>query len=406
MHARPPARIQLPATILYVALENSGVSREDEFAHLRKLPGLTALSEKTTGNFLRVPLGGMSLKWERHSEFTRYSVVSHEEFVDEELQTWVAQIPGQTICALRLHMHYAEFAQSSELLTQAQEFFGHADLVGSYLGTQQQALAFTDFRINANGFERMLVLAQHSISPTRAGRISQRLLELETYRLMALKGFPVSKSLTPILSKTEGALLGLMGKMESKALSDQALLDDLMNMAVQVEQLISQHNYRFSATHAYHAIVQQRLAELRQSALQGTQTLGEFLERRLSPAMATVEASAQRLASLSERIARASDLLRTRVDIATEEQNRQLLEKLTQGQELQLTLQSTVEGLSIAAISYYMVSLVLYGAKALKGIGLHLLNPEMVAGLSIPLVLYFVWRTVHKIHHKLRSNTH
>jgi uncharacterized membrane-anchored protein len=179
-----------------------------------------------------------------------------------------------------------------------------------------------------------------------------------------------------------------------------------MTMAVQVEQLISQHGYRFSATQAYHAIVQQRLAELRQSAMQGTQTLGEFLERRLSPAMATVQASALRLVSLSERIARASDLLRTRVNIATEEQNRQLLEKLTQGQELQLTLQSTVEGLSIAAISYYMVSLVLYAAKALKAMGLLSLNPEMVAGLSIPLVLLLVWRIVRKIHHNLRNRQH
>jgi uncharacterized membrane-anchored protein len=406
LHARPSARIELPAIILYVALENFGVSRDDEFAHLRKLPNLATLSEQFAGNFLRVPLGNMSLKWERHSEFTRYSLVSHDEHPDEALQAWLAQIPGQTICALRLQMQYADLEQTSERLAQAQQFFGHADLVGSFFGAQRQALAFTDFRLCEDGFEKFLVLAQHPISPTRAGRISQRVLEFETYRLMALKGFPVSKALTPVLSKTEAALLDMMGKMESHTLSDQALLDDLMTMAVQVEQLISQHGYRFSATQAYHAIVQQRLAELRQSAMQGTQTLGEFLERRLSPAMATVQASALRLVSLSERIARASDLLRTRVNIATEEQNRQLLEKLTQGQELQLTLQSTVEGLSIAAISYYMVSLVLYAAKALKAMGLLSLNPEMVAGLSIPLVLLLVWRIVRKIHHNLRNRQH
>jgi len=101
-------------------------------------------------------------------------------------------------------------------------------------------------------------------------------------------------------------------------------------------------------------------------------------------------------------VARTSDLLRTRVDIATEVQNQQLLEKLTRGQELQLRLQSTVEGLSIAAISYYVISLLLYGGKALKSAGVPI-NPEIVAGAMVPLVLWAVWRTTQKIHARLHT---
>jgi uncharacterized membrane-anchored protein len=117
--------------------------------------------------------------------------------------------------------------------------------------------------------------------------------------------------------------------------------------------------------------------------------------------MATVASTAQRLASLSERVARTSALLRTRVDIATEGQNQLLLEKLTKGQELQLRLQSTVEGLSIAAISYYVVSLLLYGAKALKSLGVPV-HPEMAAGALIPVVLWGVWSTTRRIHAKFQ----
>ena len=146
----------------------------------------------------------------------------------------------------------------------------------------------------------------------------------------------------------------------------------------------------------------ERIAELRERPLPATQTVGEFMQRRLSPAMATVVATSQRLSALSERVARTSALLRTRVDIATEAQNQQLLEKLTRGQDLQLRLQSTVEGLSIAAISYYVVSLVLYGAKALEKMGLPM-NPEMTAGLSIPLVLLGVWKTVQRIHARIHN---
>ena len=148
--------------------------------------------------------------------------------------------------------------------------------------------------------------------------------------------------------------------------------------------------------------MRQRITELREKAIPGTQTLGEFMQRRLSPAIATVAATEQRLASLSERVSRASALLRTRVDIATEGQNQMLLAKLTRGQEMQLRLQSTVEGLSIAAISYYVVSLLLYGAKAAKGAGVPL-NPEIATGALIPLVLWAVWRTTRRIHEKIHT---
>jgi uncharacterized membrane-anchored protein len=113
-----------------------------------------------------------------------------------------------------------------------------------------------------------------------------------------------------------------------------------------------------------------------------------------------VAATAQRLASLATRVERASGLLRTRVDIATESQNQQLLARLAQGQALQLRLQATVEGLSIAAISYYVVSLLLYGAKALKAAGLPI-HPEIAAGALLPLVVLGVWRSTRGIHRRL-----
>ena len=116
-------------------------------------------------------------------------------------------------------------------------------------------------------------------------------------------------------------------------------------------------------------------------------------------------ATAQRLATLSERVSRTSALLRTRVDIATEQQNQQLLAKLTRGQEIQLHLQTTVEGLSIAAISYYVISLLLYGAKAIKAAGVPV-NPELAAGVLIPLVLWGVWSATQRIHKSVVKLTH
>ena len=62
---------------------------------------------------------------------------------------------------------------------------------------------------------------------------------------------------------------------------------------------------------------------------------------------------------------------------------------------LQLRLQQTVEGLSVAAISYYLVGLVGYAAKAAKATGVAL-DADLTTGLSIPVVVglvgFGVWR--------------
>jgi uncharacterized membrane-anchored protein len=415
VHARPSARIRLPALIVYVAVLNEGVTREMECEHLRRLPGQQALlPEQLQGNFLRLRFDDHTVKWERHTEFTRYAIV--QPLPDTALlgamapellsapvvaPEWLRGIPGRTVAAIQLAMVTGDLSDERALMEQARAWFGGRTLVASQLGNGH-SWALTEFRIGRDGFERMLVIAPPGTTETRAGRISQRLMEFETYRLMALRGLPVAKALGPMLSQAEAALSDITARLESKSASDQELLDTLVSLAAQVERATAEHSYRFSATRAYDTLVGQRLAELREKAIPGTQMLGEFMQRRLSPAMATVAATAQRLTSLSERISRASALLRTRVDIATEVQNQQLLEKLTRGQEMQLRLQSTVEGLSIAAISYYVVSLLLYGGKALKATGVPV-NPEVATGVLIPLVLWAVWRTTRRIHEKIRA---
>jgi uncharacterized membrane-anchored protein len=419
VHARPPARVRLPAMIVFVAVLNEGVSREQECEHLRRLPGMADLSvDRLQGNFLRMLFEAYTLKWERHTEFTRYSFVqdlppgtglgSQDPDLLAHLAApsgWLRDIPGRTVAAIELVMLHAELPEQAPeaqaaLMAPALRWFGGQHVVASQLGGGH-SWAVTDFQLRPSGFERMLVIAPPGTTETRAGRISQRLLELETYRLMALRGLPVAKTLSPMLGEAEAQLATITAQLENTSASEQALLDQLVALAARVERATAESNYRFAATRAYDTLVAQRIGELREKPIPGTQTIGEFMQRRLSPAIATVAATAQRLASLSERVSRTSALLRTRVDIVTEAQNQQLLEKLTKGQELQLRLQSTVEGLSIAAISYYVISLLLYVGKGLKAAGVPL-NAEIATGALIPLVLWSVWRTTKRIHDKLQ----
>jgi uncharacterized membrane-anchored protein len=353
-----------------------------------------------------------TLKWERHTEFTRYSLVqslpenaglgSQEPELLSHLKLpkgWLASIPGKTFSAIKLVMLHEDLADPQFALEQARKWIGDSPVIASRMGNPAHSLVATDFRLRESGFERILVLAPHGTSKSRAGRISQRLLELETYRLMALRGLPIAKIVSSQLGHSEKELSDIIDSLEQKDCDDQALLTRLVGLAASVERMTADHAYRFAATAAYDKLVIERIVELRESPITGTQSIGEFMKRRLSPAMATVAATSQRLISLSERINRASSLLRTRVDIATEEQNRLLLKKLTKGQELQLRLQSTVEGLSIAAISYYVVSLLLYAGKAGKAAGLDI-KPELIAGAFIPLVLWLVWTATRRIHEK------
>ncbi len=415
VHARPPVRIRLPALVVYVAVLNEGVTREAEWAHLRRLPGQDGLAlSALQANFVRLRLDGCSIKWERHSEFTRYSIVQAlperalPGAAEPELLStlavdaqWLRTIPGRTVAAIKLALAANNQADAQAVLAAGRRWFGGRPVVASQIGRGGDAYAIADFCLLASGFERMLVIAPADTSPTRAGRVSQRLLEIETYRLMALRGLPVAKMLAPMLHDAEAVLARITARLEDAQSSDQELLNTLIELAARVERATAEHGYRFSATQAYDALVRQRINELREQAIAGTQTIGEFMQRRLSPAIATVAATAQRLASLSQRIERAGALLRTRVDIAREAQNLELLAKLTRGQELQLRLQGTVEGLSIAAISYYVVSLSLYAAKAAKAAGLPL-NPELASGALIPLVVWAVWRTTRRVHQRLQ----
>ena len=416
VHARPPTRLTAPALVVLVAVSHEGVSREQACEHLRRLPGQTALQAgDVASNFLRLNLPGASLTWERHTEFTRYTLAQPlpasttlaQCDPDALLQAalppgWLAGVGGRTFAAVQLVLLQGDPEQAHDTLTQVRDWLGDHTAVASITGGQSNGLVATDFALRESGFERMVVIAAPGTSGTRAGRIVQRVLEIETYRLMALRGLPVVKALGPLLSGSERQLAEITAQMENKSATDEALLDTLVALAAGVERATAEHSYRFAATAAYNVLVAQRIAELRERAIPGTQTIGEFMQRRLSPAIATVAASGQRLASLSERISRASALLRTRVDIATEAQNQQLLEKLTRGQAMQLRLQATVEGLSIAAISYYVVSLLYYGIKALKAGGAPI-NAEVATGAVIPLVLWAVWYTTRRIHKKLRA---
>jgi uncharacterized membrane-anchored protein len=390
VHARPYDALTTPERASHLAVLVEPGERESERLHLAALGarfGVSALA--ADANHFVASFGAFRLKWERHGEFSAYTVFvpghSPRPFSEPAIgflpPEWVAAIPGRTIVAAHAKLVRAEAAPPDA--SALAEHFGANVAIGAEIG-DGAGFAFTDFRIRDDGFVRFLVL-DRGFTPRQAGRMLQRLFEIEAYRVLALLALPIARRDAPQVLEIERALETLTADIAREGGTDELLLAELTRLAARVESATAGSRFRFSAARAYHELVRARIAELRERRIPGLQTIDEFMARRLSPAMATVESVARRFADLSERIARASALLSTRVDIARERQNQALLESMDRRARLQLRLQETVEGLSVAAITYYLVGLVGYAAKALKSAGLGV-EPDPVTGVAIPVV--------------------
>jgi uncharacterized membrane-anchored protein len=389
-HARPHEALVAPLRATHLAVLVDGEQRGRERAHV------AALCEAHGANppapdaiHFSAELGDVRLRWERHNEFSSYTFFRQgagpahfgEPAGAGVGGDWIESIPGRTLVAV--HAEVLERVAPMPGASEISAAFGGNYVVGANVG-DAAAAAFTDFRVHADGFGRLLVV-DRSLSRFQAGRTLQRLFEIETYRMMALLALPAAREIAPQLRDMERELAAVANALAADAGGDEALLEQLTRLAARLESVIGGSRFRFGATHAYHDLVNARIRELRESRLPGTQTLEEFMARRLTPAMDTCESTARRLLELSERVAQASGLLSTRVDVARERQNQELLASMERRARLQLRLQETVEGLSVAAITYYLVGLVAYAAKALKATG-QAVDPDLASGLAIPVV--------------------
>jgi uncharacterized membrane-anchored protein len=331
--------------------------------------------------------------------------VDEAGFVDTAIAAlpaqWIADIPGRTIAAAHINAHKQPDTQLSTE-SQLTAFEGH-QVVGNEVG-DGAGVAYSDFKIHADGFSRF-VLIDRSLTTRQAGRMLQRLLEIETYRMMALLALPVARELSPRILAIEKSLAELtahISHVSHESGRDEALLHELTRLAAEVESGLASSQFRFGACRAYASLVMTRIADLRERRIEGYPTIGEFMARRFTPAVATCNTVSQRLHELSERVAQASGLLSTRVNIAREQQNQQVLAAMNRRGKLQLRLQQTVEGLSVAAIVYYVAGLIGYLAKGASVLGMNI-KPELIVALSIPVLAVIIYYAIHRVRHKIEN---
>ena len=252
------------------------------------------------------------------------------------------------------------------------------------------AEAATDFVIGEDGFTRFEVAAG-KCGDLRRGVVVRRLLEIETYRNLALLGLPLARALTPSIHAQEQQLATLMrdlGHGTSMADNRQAL-DALHHLSMEVGRTVEDSNFRFAASHAYASVLRARLVRLDEVSIGELTTFERYLENRIEPAITTLSAIEKRLTALTDKLERSTELLNARIGLSIETQNQAVLDTIAETARSQYHLQHAVERLSTIAISYYALALLGYLVA-----GLHEAVPidkNVLLAVAAPVILVSVW---------------
>lgn len=425
VHSRPTEALWPQERVFHIAmLVDSDVSGEV----VNKLQELIDYSRSSpvSDELLACPQVNLSLctgehtlrlRFERHNEFITFTFFERADQatafdmpVTRLLPpAWLSSLPGYMLVAIELFVQKVTRAyQPSEI---AEHFDGNT-LIGADIANGHGQI-YSDLRIASRGATRMLI-CNLNMGSRQSGRAVQRAIEMETYRMMALLSYPVARKTLPKLAEHEKTLVDIATEVAASSSgqalaqvtaenlkTDRKLLSNLTDLAAKIEELSAQNRMRFTAAEAYTDLVKKRIRELKEIPITGMQTFGEFMDRRLGPAMKTCAWTARRQDELAARISRVTELLRTRVEIERESRNQNLLASMNKRAKLQLRLQETVEGLSIVAISYYGAGLVGYFAKGLKILGVPL-NYELVLATSVPAIALLSFLSLRAMKKRMR----
>lgn len=395
LHARPAPEISIPSRIVRIILQPSPGSTQSSHDLVKQICiDNNAPQPLPSDRYHSVALEGIALRWEQHTEFATFTVIENNPSASDSRALLHAKAVLDLASGQQLLIAGISLNVRAQQTTPQETSATHC--VSRIAGGR--AILETDFQANSDGLVEF-ELSQTDLLPAECGVFAQRILELETYRMLALMALPLARSVGMQVQTLEGELKFLIGQIQAqdREISPDALFAGLSQLAARIEAQIAATTYRFAAAGAYGAIVQDRLQSLHELPAGNNPQAGRFLMTRLTPALRTCTSMQAALADLALRCARASDLMRTRIDLQLAKQNNQLLTALNERTRLQMRLQQTVEGLSIAAISYYLAGLLLYVVKGAKSAKVLTMAPEIIVAFALPFIVAVVGWIVFRI---------
>ena len=407
LHNRPFPVVELPAQVSNIVVLNPA-DRNMELEGLKTLAAAHNMPPPPEGvSCYYQSAETFDLRWERHNEFSTYTLICHKPLTGNTFESgfsqlseeWLGSIDGEVISAN--HIDLRSKASAPKEIDELNSYFDGHRLIGSKI-YDGNATIWTSMRSHSDGFSRTLVIDE-GIDASQAGRAVRNLLEISTYRSMTLLALPTARELLPEISILEQSLSKTSAKLKQlETLEDeQNLMAELISEATQVEKLIADHSFRFSATEAYFNLTETRLDMLREEKIPTIRTLKQFHVRRFIPAYNTCVSVVKRKQNLSHRIGRTSELLHSQLQLSLEDQNQRLLASMDKRSELQLRLQQTVEGLSVVAITYYSMNLLKLMILPLPIQDYVPLSDALIIALATPVIFCSTLLTVRRIRKKL-----
>lgn len=403
MHARRLGHIEAPSHMTQLLAVFAEGEQEAVRQHALKIAGAMPDACPANPNHLSASLADVDFTWECHTEFSTYSFIRRggadddaESWISAIPRGWMADLPASILRGTQIRLLSATDPEPEKLL----EAFDQGDLVSCDV-FDGGARIWADFRLHADGFGR-IVVKDRGLIGGEATRLIQWLQELGNYRKMALLGLPLARELGTRLKQIELDFADLVDRIAlPESQTDAALFQRLSRLSAELNMLETEASFRMSATRAYAQLVFDRLDSLRERRIPGHPTLSEFTERRFMPAIRTCESFMDRTQQVSRRADSANALMRTRIEVDLRSQTRDLLASMDHRATLQLRLQQAVEGLSVAAITYYLVGLLNYELKAAHPL-LPGLDPAIALAIAIPLIFAVIWRVIHSRGHGLQ----
>lgn len=382
-HARPFVRIPAPSRVRHLAFR----------AEPEVLQAVAdALAPDANGKDLRHAVSdwkGLTCKFERHTEFssltwieTAASGVGYRDNPPDFVK------PEAIKALVLLEIDILDDADAFErTLPQADRV-----LTGVFAGALP---ARTTLQPRADGAIPFYLLARDA-DPAELGRRTQRVIELETYRIMCLLGLPAARRASDALWALEQRLEDTSAAIRSSDVDDIArneeIFKELSNISAEVGALSAETRFRFAASRAYYDLVRQRLDALDETAIDGAQSITGFVLARLNPAIATIESTGARQETLGQDVLQALTLLRTRIELNLNRANQKLLQSMDTRHRQQVKISEAVESLSTVAITYYAVSLLAYILAAIAAASAGAISDTTAVAISVPVIfLSVVW---------------
>ena len=389
LHARPFPSLTAPGQAIYLAIkEPSQAAKRDrgrDRAHLLALlDRFGAQHPKPDATHFFGDLGKFRLKWEQHTEFVTYTA-----FVDNGLsrpfdpaawevfpEDWLADIPGARITSAHL-VYLPAPEDEAEIEPLIHDWFVPESLAVSRVLDDTAAIA-GDFRIDSSGHLRFAIFTRPDTGQRRLGRVVQRICEIGDLQDHVDAGPASGARNLRQAGPDRRAPVASGDRHDGRSVQARTRRwASFWPSPSELEKLQTESAFRFGATGAYDAIVTQRVQVSAEGAVSRAPDLRGIHDAPLRPGHADgqVDRGAAGGHDGRGRSGQAT-CCGTRVDVdRSAPEPRRFWNPWIGGSDMALRLQKTVEGLSVVAISYYAVNLVVLPDRAAGGAPGHIGDP-------------------------------